>query len=130
MGFPPNMFFDWKTWIDEGLADGITFRTSWFEAWEDPPEGKANRQRLTRSLSDPVAEEALTYATRAGVPLYLNRYIARAVGNDEYVADLEAVYNDDRFARLRPLRMGQPGPVESGRHPAQTGRRRHRANPH
>ena len=98
MGFPPNMFFDWKTWIDEGLADGITFRTSWFEAWEDPPEGKANRQRLTRSLSDPVAEEALTYATRAGVPLYLNRYIARAVGNDEYVADLEAVYNDDRFA--------------------------------
>ena len=45
-----------------------------------------------------MAEEALTYATRAGVPLYLNRYIARAVGNDEYVADLEAVYNDDRFA--------------------------------
>ena len=98
MGFPPNMFFDWSSWIDEGLADGITFRTSWFEAWEDPPEGEANRQGLERSLGNPVAQEALAYATKAGVPLYLNRYISRAVGNSEYVNDLEAIYNDERFA--------------------------------
>ena len=85
-------------WIDEGLADGITFRTSWFEGWEDPPQGEPNRQQLTRSLGDPVAREALEYANQAEVPVYLNRYISRAVGNDEYVADLDKVYRDPRFS--------------------------------
>ena len=98
IGFPPNIFFDWKLWIDEGLADGITFRTSWFEGWEDPPQGEPNRQQLTRSLGDPVAREALKYANQAEVPVYLNRYISRAVGNDEYVADLDKVYRDPRFS--------------------------------
>ena len=98
IGFPPNIFFDWKLWIDEGLADGITFRTSWFEGWEDPPEGEPNRQQLTRSLGDPVAREALKYANQAGIPVYLNRYISRAVGNDEYVTDLNEVYKDPRFS--------------------------------
>ncbi len=98
MGFPPNMHFDWKSWVSDGLADGITFRTSWFEAWEDPPEGEPDRQRLDNSLSEPVAKDAIAFANRAGTPLYLNRYLARAIDIEEYLADLEAVYNDDRFA--------------------------------
>ena len=98
MGFPPNMHFDWKTWVSEGLADGITFRTSWFEAWEDPPEGEPHRQRLGNSLGEPVAKDAIAFANGAGVPLYLNRYLARAVGIEEYLADLQAAYNDNRFS--------------------------------
>ena len=98
IGFPPNVYFDWKTWVNEGLADGITFRTSWFEAWEDPPEGEPNRQRLDNSLGDPVAQDAIAFANHAGVPLYLNRYLARTIDIAEYLADMEAVYNDARFA--------------------------------
>jgi hypothetical protein len=48
MGFPPNVHFDWKTWIAEGLMDAATLRTSWFEAWEDPPDSPPDRQLLAR----------------------------------------------------------------------------------
>ena len=40
----------------------------------------------------------MAVANRAGVPLYLNRYVDRAVVDDAYVADLEAVYNDERLS--------------------------------
>ena len=33
----------------------------------------------------------------AGVPAYLNRYINRSVGVEEYLSDLERVYGDERF---------------------------------
>ena len=33
----------------------------------------------------------------AGVPAYLNRYIDRSVGVEEYLSDLEQVYGDERF---------------------------------
>ena len=98
MGFPANLRFDWKTWLAEGLFDGATLRTSWFEAWEDPPDGDADRQLLDNALGDPVAEEAMSAANRAGVPLYLNRYAARAVDDEGYAANLEAVYNDERLS--------------------------------
>jgi hypothetical protein len=98
MGFPANLHFDWKTWLAEGLFDGATLRTSWFEAWEDPPGGVPDRQLLERALSDPVAQEAIAAANRAGVPLYLNRYVDRAVDDEGYVADLETVFNDGRLS--------------------------------
>ena len=98
MGFPANLHFDWKTWLAEGLFDGATLRTSWFEAWEDPPGGVADRQLLDNALGDPVAEEAMSVANRAGVPLYLNRYVARAIDDEGYVANFEAVYNDERLS--------------------------------
>ena len=98
MGFPANLHFDWKTWLAEGLFDGATLRTSWFEAWEDPPDGGADRQLLDNALGDPVAEEAMSVANRAGVPLYLNRYVARAIDDEGYVANFEAVYNDERLS--------------------------------
>ena len=40
----------------------------------------------------------MAVANRAGVPLYLNRYVDRAVDDDAYVADLEAVYRDERLS--------------------------------
>ena len=36
MGFPDNIRFDWQTWLNQRLVDGITLRTSWFEAMEEP----------------------------------------------------------------------------------------------
>ena len=35
MGFPANVRYEWREWLDEGLIDDVVFRTSWFEALED-----------------------------------------------------------------------------------------------
>ena len=98
MGFPPNVHFDWKTWIAEGLMDGATLRTSWFEAWEDPPDSAPDRQLLAKALADPVVEDAIEVANRAGVPLYLNRYVDRAIDDVGYMANFEAVFDDERLS--------------------------------
>jgi hypothetical protein len=79
-------------------VDGITLRTSWFEAMEDPFNARAQRSRLPGALEDPVVEEALALAGRLRIPAYLNRYISRAVGLDEYISDLERIYGDPRFS--------------------------------
>ena len=92
MGFPANLEFDWRTWLLEGLADGITLRTTWFEA----PE--ADRGLLHNALDDPLVEEALALCNRRGIPVYLNRYLKRAVSMREYVSDLEQICHDSRFA--------------------------------
>ena len=98
MGFPPNTHFAWQDWMRAGLLDGITFRTSWFEALEDLPGTPPARSRLTNALSDPVAVEALELAGELGVPAYMNRYLDRAVGVEEYLSDLETAMRDERFA--------------------------------
>ena len=98
MGFPANIYFDWKRWLNDGMVDGITLRTSWFEALESPSEDQAFRARLSYRLDDPVVEDALETAKRLGIPAYLNRYVDRAIGIDEYVEDLETTFHDDRFA--------------------------------
>ena len=98
MGFPANIRFDWKGWLREGLVDGITLRASWFEALESPSEEQAHRSRLSETLADPVMREALALANEMGVPVYLNRYINRAIGIDEYLADLATILGDRRFA--------------------------------
>ena len=98
MGFPANIHFDWKRWLSDGLVDGITLRTSWFEALESPSEDQAYRARLSYRLDDPVVEDALDTAKRLGIPVYLNRYIDRAIGIDEYLEDVETTLHDDRFA--------------------------------
>ena len=98
MGFPPNTHFAWQDWMRAGLLDGITFRTSWFEALEDLPGTPPVRSRLTNALSDPVAVEALELAGELGVPAYMNRYLDRAVGVEEYLSDLETAMRDERFA--------------------------------
>ena len=98
MGLPTNIHFDWQAWLSDNLADAITLRLSWFEAMEDPLSARAQRSRLPGALDDPVVEEALALTARKKLPVYLNRYIGRAVGIDEYVSDLERIYHDQRFA--------------------------------
>ena len=97
MGFPDNIRFDWQSWVKEGLLDGVTFRMSWFEGLEDPPESPPDRSRLVNALEEPYAKESLDALVDAGVPAYLNRYIDRSVGIEEYLSDLERVYGDERF---------------------------------
>ncbi|MDP6064492.1 MAG: hypothetical protein QGI49_06840 [SAR202 cluster bacterium] len=97
MGFPDNIRFDWKSWVEDGLLDGATYRMSWFEGLEDPPESPPERSRLVNALAEPYAAESLAVLVDAGVPAYLNRYIDRSVGVEEYLSDLEQVYGDERF---------------------------------
>ena len=99
MGFPANIHFDWKMWLNEGLVDGVTLRTSWFEALEDPP-GQVDRCRLSKALTDALVEEVLNLTQELGLPVYLNRYIKLPIAIEEYVSDLESVFHDDRFAGL------------------------------
>ena len=55
-------------------------------------------QSLKRSLGDPIAEEALNKLNQNKIPLYLNRYIGRSVGLDQYLDDYQSTFNDSRFA--------------------------------
>ena len=89
MGIPPHLDFQWRTWLREGLIDGITLRTSWFEGWEDASESSTLRSRLSTALADPVVEESLSLAQEMDVPVYLNRYLNRFVGLEEYLSDIE-----------------------------------------
>ena len=98
MGIPPNLHFEWQTWLKEGLVDGITLRTSWFEGWEDASVGKPSKSRMSMALADPVADEALRLAQEMDVHVYLNRYLSRFVGLEEYVSDIESAFNDSRIA--------------------------------
>lgn len=98
MGFPPNTHFAWQDWMRNGLLDGITFRMSWFEALEDMPGTPPVRSRLSNALRDPVAVEALELALELGIPAYMNRYIERAVGDQEYLSDWKTAMQDERFA--------------------------------
>ena len=99
MGFPANIQFAWRQWLEEGLADAVTLRSSWYEAAEDPLDGSpARRSKLGNVLGDPVVGEVLEVTENLGLPVYLNRYVARAVPIAEYVDDLEQIWRDRRFA--------------------------------
>ena len=98
MGFPANVSFQWQDWLKSGLLDGATLRTSWFEAIEDPPGGAPHRSRLSNALDDPMVKEMLELTGELDLPVYLNRYVSRTVGIDEYVSDMKAVSGDPRFA--------------------------------
>ena len=98
MGFPANVRYEWREWLDEGLINDVVFRTSWFEALEDHPDSPAQRSRLDNALSEGFAAEVLVEANGRGLPVYINRYIDRAVGTADYVADLERIAHDERFA--------------------------------
>ena len=98
MGFPPNIHFDWSAWLEEGLVDGVTLRTTWFEGMEFALEEEAGRSSLPQALKDPFVEEVLTTTQRKNLPVQRNRYVSRAVNIDEYLADLELAFNDERFS--------------------------------
>ena len=100
-----NIHFDWKTWLLEGLVDGITLRIG-AETLEPGPEDIARRSKfphvaLSKALADQVGIEALRLAQDLGVPVYFNRYVNRPLGGiEEYISDLENIFHDDRFAGL------------------------------
>jgi hypothetical protein len=100
-----NIHFDWKTWLKEGLVDGITLRIG-AETLEPGPEGIARRSKfphaaLSKALTDEIGIEALALAQDLGVPVYFNRYVNRPLGGiEEYISDLENLFHDDRFAGL------------------------------
>jgi hypothetical protein len=97
-GVPANIDFQWRRWIEEGLADEVTLRTSWFEAAEDPLGSATRRSRLSRVLSDPVVADMLSAAAARNLPVTLNRYIGRAAGLGEYLDDLSQAAKDGRFS--------------------------------
>lgn len=114
-GVPDNVEFQWRRWLEEGLADEVVLRTSWFEAAEDPlGAAQTNRSRLATALADPVAGEMLAEAGRRGLPVTLNRYIGRAAKLGEYLDDLALAARDGRFAgfdvyEFFDLAQGEPG---------------------
>ena len=69
MGLPANIDFQWRRWLDDGLADEATLRTSWYESL-----GPVDRDDLPALLASPVVADTIAYAQRRGVPLVLNRY--------------------------------------------------------
>lgn len=100
-GVPANVEFQWQRWLDEGLADEVLLRTSWFEAAEDPlGAAQTNRSRLSSALLDPVASSMLEAAAHHQLPVTLNRYIGRAAKLAEYLDDLVLIARDGRFARF------------------------------
>lgn len=100
-GVPANVEFQWQRWLDEGLADEVLLRTSWFEAAEDPlGVEQTNRSRLSAALADPVATAMLDAAAQHRLPVTLNRYIGRAAKLAEYLDDLALTARDGRFARF------------------------------
>ena len=100
MGCPVNIFFDYQKWIDEKLIDSITLRSSWFEALEDPPDLDPYRGKLDYIFADDVISNVVNLCKVNRLPIYLNRYLVRAVKFDEYLDDLERVYFDPDFNGL------------------------------
>ncbi len=99
MGFPANLHFAWRKWLEEGLVDAITLRASWYEAAEDPLDGSpTKRSNLQNILADPVVREVLEVTKRMGLPVYMNRYVSRAIPISEYVDNIQQLYHDERFA--------------------------------
>ena len=99
MGFPANLLFDWRGWLDDGLVDAVTLRTSWFESYEP---GSARRLgqpawTLDRALTDPVVEDAIRTVRTHGLPLYLTRYVLATGSPDLYAREIEATARDGRF---------------------------------
>jgi hypothetical protein len=98
MGFPANLEFQWGQWLDDGLVDFATLRTSWYESLGPP-----NRDDLPGLLASPVVAETIDRAKRRGVPLVLNRYAmdggVRRTGArlEQYLDDLQYAFSDPRL---------------------------------
>lgn len=99
-GFPANVHFDWKKWIEAGWLDGITLRTSWYEGAEDAMGSNTRIGKMDAILTDPLVREVVDLADECKISVQLNRYVGRATGTDEYISDIEKVYRDERIAGL------------------------------
>lgn len=98
MGFPANVDFQFARWLADGLVDGATLRTSWYESLGPP-----NNDDLPALLNDPAVTYAIQQAQSRGVPLVLNRYAmegnTRRSGErlDRYLDELEFAVRDPRL---------------------------------
>jgi hypothetical protein len=86
---PANLEFDWKGWLKEGLADGLTLRGGL-------RAGRTEHIRETPD-EDPVVVDVLEQARERDVPVSLNVYVGPRSA-EEYASHLEDIFNDDRFA--------------------------------
>jgi hypothetical protein len=99
MGIPPTIDFQWQRWLDDGLLDGATLRTSWYESL-----GPQERDDLPALLASPVVAGTIDHARARGVPLSLNRYamdggVRREGGRlEQYLDDLEYAYRHPALA--------------------------------
>jgi hypothetical protein len=100
MGIPPTIDFQWQRWLDDGLLDGATLRTSWYESL-----GPEERDDLPALLASPVVADTIAEAGRHGVPLFLNRY-AMDGGIRREGARLEQYLDDLEFAFRHPALAG------------------------
>ncbi|HVA86780.1 MAG TPA: hypothetical protein VNF73_10755 [Candidatus Saccharimonadales bacterium] len=98
MGIPANLRFDWRAWLAEGLVDGATLRTSWYEGM-----GPDEEAALVELLADPIVAETIEASARAGVPLYMNRYAM--AGGDIRAGDRVERYLDDLALAVRDPRL-------------------------
>ncbi len=98
MGFPANIDFQFGRWLNDGLVDGATLRTSWYESLGPP-----NNDDLPGLLDDPIVAQVIAQARARGVPLVLNRYAmegsTRRSGErlERYLDELEFAVRDPRL---------------------------------
>ena len=78
---PWNIRFNWKGWLEEGLADEATLRT--FQYTPD------------FVLNDPFSQEVIAECQKRHIPMHYNRYLSRPPA--QYVQELEQIYKDGRF---------------------------------
>lgn len=92
-----NIDYDWKAWLEEGLADGSIMRPSRFEGVPNPAPGQAKRAGISHTLSDAVVQDMLASTGKAGVPVYFNGFI-HLMTAEQYVSEMETIFRDERFA--------------------------------
>lgn len=81
LAYPANITFDWRRWLEEGLADEALLRVFHFG--------------LDGVFADPVAQEMIACAAAKGLPITVNRYVQPAPqSRDEFLR----VRGDGRFA--------------------------------
>jgi len=79
LAYPANLDLQWRTWIDEGLADEAIFRF-------------VNYQ-FDEILADEPAREVIDHCNRREVPLYFNRYVTHG----DLPREVERIRKDERF---------------------------------
>ena len=92
-----NINYDWKAWLEEGLADGSIMRPSRFEGVPNPAPGQAKRAGISHTLSDAVVKDMLASTGKARVPVYFNGFI-HLMTAEQYVSEMETTFRDERFA--------------------------------
>lgn len=90
MGFPGQIDFQWKDWLEEGILDSVLLRNSWYEGSEESSETGKQTRDLSEIFGEPLCKSILDACKGQSVPVILNRYIGRARDIQGYVQDLKS----------------------------------------